>query len=94
MIRKNRALQTLQELDVTLYYNIIRSDFQEFLPIVYTPTVAWVCKNFSLLYRRSRGVYISIKDKGNIASIFSSIPLKVIRVINITDGSKVMSIGD
>lgn len=47
-----------------------------------------------MMYRRSRGVYISIKDKGNIASIFSSIPLKVIRAINITDGSKVMSIGD
>ena len=35
-------------------------------PIIYTPTVGWVCKNFSMLYRKAKGLYITPNDKGKI----------------------------
>lgn len=44
----------------------------EMAPIIYTPTVGWICKNFSKLLRKPRGMYLSIKDKGEIMSIISN----------------------
>jgi len=38
-------------------------------PIIYTPTVGWLCKNFSKMFRKNRGLYITAKDKGDIMSI-------------------------
>ncbi len=94
MIRKWKVLQNIQDLDNTLYYHLMVTNFKKIAPIVYTPTIAWVSKNFSKMFRRPRGMYITYKDKGKIESVLNNSPLPHVRIIVITDGSKIMSIGD
>lgn len=94
MIRKSRVLRNMQELNNTLYYNMICSNWSESLSIIQTPAIAWYIKNFSYQYRRPRGMIISLKDKGNVAALLKNSPLSKSHIFFITDGSKVLSIGD
>ena len=94
MIRKFKVLLNIQALDNTLYYDLIISNFKEFLPIFYTPTVGWFCKNFSKMFRNPRAMYVTAKDKGNIHRIIYNCPIKDVEIVVITDGSKVLSLGD
>ena len=50
MIRKSRVLMNLEELDNTLYYNLLQNNWKESLSVIHTPTVAWYCKNSMKLY--------------------------------------------
>ncbi len=73
---------------------MISNNWRESLSIISNPTVAWYCKNYSKFFRRPRGMIISLKDKGNIATLMNNSPLQNNHVFFITDGSKIMSIGD
>lgn len=94
MIRRSRVLLNMQDLDNTLYYSMIIDKWKESLSIIHTPTVAWFCKNYSFMYRRPRGMVISLKDKGNISTLMKNCPFNNNHVFFISDGSKIMSIGD
>lgn len=63
-------------------------------PIIYTPTVGWVCQNFSELYKRSRGMFVSKYDKGEMANMIYNWESKDIDAIVVTDGSRVLGLGD
>lgn len=56
-------------------------------PIIYTPTVGWICKNFSKLLKKPRGMYLSSQDKGQIMSIMNNCQIEEVDAIVITDGS-------
>ena len=94
MIRKWKVMQNIKEMDITLYYNMLKSDFNEFLPIVYTPTVGWICKNFSTVFKKSKGFFINYSDKNNIQSVLNNSYLDNVQLIVVTDGSKVLGLGD
>ncbi|XP_023345940.1 NAD-dependent malic enzyme 62 kDa isoform, mitochondrial [Eurytemora carolleeae] len=93
-IRKWQVLQYLQDRNETLFYSILMENFQEMAPIIYTPTVAWACKNFSHLYRRPRGMYFSANDRGEMASMVYNWPSDDVDAVVVTDGSRVLGLGD
>src|SRR5580700_1804810 len=76
----------LLDTDETLFYKVAMSDPARFLPILYDPTVGEACLKFGHIFRRPRGMYLSLKDKGNMRTVVKNWPEKDVRVICITSG--------
>lgn len=93
-IRKWNVLQGLQDRNETLFYKILMDHFDNMAPIIYTPTVGWACANFSHLFRRPRGLYISANDKGEMASMVYNWEHDEVDAVVVTDGSRVLGLGD
>jgi len=87
-------LASLQSRNERLFYNIIINHIEEIMPLIYTPTVGQACKEFAHLYRRPRGMYITADDKGEIVEILENWPYKNIRIIVVTDGERILGLGD
>ena len=94
MIRKWRVLNGLQDRDESLFYHMIMTNIEEMAPIIYTPTVGWMCKNYSRMFRRPRGMYISANDKGKMLSILHNWYSDEVDAIVVTDGSRILGLGD
>jgi len=84
----------LLDLNETLFYHVAMSDPAYFLPIIYDPTVGEACLKFSHIYRRPRGMYISMEHKGKIRQILANWPEKDVRVICATSGGRILGLGD
>ncbi len=93
-IERYIMLSALQDRNEKLYYKIVSEYIEEIMPIVYTPTVGEACIEFSHIFRRSKGFYITPDDKGEILKILDNWPEKDIRVIVITDGQRILGLGD
>lgn len=76
----------LQDRNETLFYKVVTSDPERFLPIVYDPTVAEACQKFAYIYRRSRGLYVSIREKGRVVEVLRNSPIKDARFICVSTG--------
>ncbi|XP_074591960.1 NAD-dependent malic enzyme 59 kDa isoform, mitochondrial [Curcuma longa] len=93
-LAKWRILNRLHDRNETLYYRVLIDNIKDFAPIVYTPTVGLVCENYGGLYRRPRGMYFSAKDKGEMMSMIHNWPSKQVDMIVVTDGSRILGLGD
>ena len=93
-IRKNLYLQDLHNRNETLYHRVIVDNVEELAPLIYTPTVGHVCQQFGNQYRRSRGMYFSREDRGQFASMVYNWNHDDVHVIVVTDGSRILGLGD
>jgi malate dehydrogenase (oxaloacetate-decarboxylating)(NADP+) len=87
-------LSNLIDRDETLFYKVVMSDPARFLPIVYDPTIAEACLRYGHMYRGPRGMYVSIKRRGRVRDILRNWPEKDVRVICVTDGGRILGLGD
>ncbi|MDR6935305.1 NAD-dependent malic enzyme [Luteibacter sp. 3190] len=91
---KYLLLSDLQARNETLYYAVLMSDPAAFMPIVYTPTVGEACQKFDHIFRAARGVYLPISAKGRLNELLSHWPVKDVRFIVVTDGERILGLGD
>ncbi len=93
-INKHIYLRNIQDTNETLFYNLLEQHLDEMMPIIYTPTVGEACQRFSDIYRRHRGVFISYPDREYIDDILQNVNKKNVKVIVITDGERILGLGD
>jgi malate dehydrogenase (oxaloacetate-decarboxylating)(NADP+) len=87
-------LEGVHSSDEALYYEIIIRDIEQFLPIIYTPTVGEACQKFSKIFRYPRGLYVTAQDKGKIRELVANIPSEKVDIIVVTDGQRILGLGD
>lgn len=87
-------LASLQAQNETVFYRLLMIEPAAYLALIYDPTVGEACSKFGHIYRGTRGMYISIKNKGNIKEILKQWPRKDVRFIVVTDGERILGLGD
>jgi malate dehydrogenase (oxaloacetate-decarboxylating) len=86
-------LASLQDRNETLFYRLLQDHITEMLPVIYTPVVGLGCQQYSHIYRRPRGLYVSYPHIGDIDAILQNAPA-VPDVIVVTDGERILGLGD
>ena len=95
-IERHIFLRLLQQRSTVLFYRFISDHLAELLPIIYTPTVGLACQEWSRIYRREHGVYVSLGDRGRVGELLDNAManLDEVRVVVVTDGERVLGLGD
>ncbi|MGB7284186.1 MAG: NAD-dependent malic enzyme [Candidatus Acidiferrum sp.] len=93
-LERHIYLRQLQDTNEVLFYRLLLEHIEEMLPIVYTPVVALGCQEFSHIYRRPRGLFISYPLRQFIPALLRNHPNPEVDVIVVTDGERVLGIGD
>jgi malate dehydrogenase (oxaloacetate-decarboxylating)(NADP+) len=84
----------LQDRNEQLFYKTLIEHLEELSPIIYTPTVGLACQEYSRVFRRPRGIFITKHHRGHIRSILRNWPYKDVRIIVVTDGERILGLGD
>jgi malate dehydrogenase (oxaloacetate-decarboxylating)(NADP+) len=93
-LEKYIYLSNLQNRNEVLFYRLVTENVEEMVPLIYTPTVGQACLEYGAIYRRSRGMFISLRDRGHIGEILRLWPQKGARLIVVTDGERILGLGD
>lgn len=93
-IEKHIYLRGLQDTNETLFYALLHAHITETMPLIYTPVVGTACQQFSEIYRRPRGLFISYPERDSIDAILDNSVIQNIRVIVVTDGERILGLGD
>ena len=87
-------LAALQDENETLFFRTLIDNLEELVPIVYTPTVGQACLDWSRIYRRPRGLYVTPRERGRIAAVLRAWPQQDVGIIVVTDGGRILGLGD
>ena len=87
-------LAQLADDNQTLFYAVLATDPERFLKIVYDPTVGTACLEFGHIYRKPKGMYVSIEQKGKLREVLKNWPVEDVRVICVSTGGRILGLGD
>ena len=93
-IDRYMVLSALQERNERLFYRTVIEHIDRILPLIYTPTVGEACKAFSHIMREPKGFFITPDDRGSMHRILANWPQKNIQMIVVTDGQRILGLGD
>jgi malate dehydrogenase (oxaloacetate-decarboxylating)(NADP+) len=93
-LEKYIYLTNLQNRNEVLFYRLVLDHIEEMVPLIYTPTVGQACLEYGAIYRRSRGLFITLRERGRIAEILRQWPHEGARLIVVTDGERILGLGD
>jgi malate dehydrogenase (oxaloacetate-decarboxylating) len=91
---KHIYLRNIQDINETAYYKLVVGHLQEIMPLIYTPTVGQACQQFSKIYRRKRGLFISWPDRDRIDDILQNATKHNVKIVVVTDGERILGLGD
>jgi malate dehydrogenase (oxaloacetate-decarboxylating) len=93
-IDKHIYLRNIQDTNETVYFRLVTEHLTEIMPLIYTPTVGLACQQFSKIYRRKRGLFISYPDRDRIDDLLQNATKQNVKVIVVTDGERILGLGD
>ncbi len=94
-VARHIFLRTLQETNSVVFYRFVQDNLEEVLPIVYTPTVGLACQQWSRMYRREHGLYVSWPDRHRVAELLDNVLGDgCVQVVVATDGERILGLGD
>jgi malate dehydrogenase (oxaloacetate-decarboxylating)(NADP+) len=93
-LEKYIYLTNLQNRNEVLFYRLVVDHLEEMVPLIYTPTVGQACLEYGSIYRRPRGMFLTLRERGRLAEVLRLWPRADVRLIVITDGERILGLGD
>jgi malate dehydrogenase (oxaloacetate-decarboxylating)(NADP+) len=93
-LEKYINLNALHDRNEALFFRVVMENPDEMMPIIYTPTVGLACQQFGHIFQRPRGMFVGATDRGRIASVLRNWPYHDVRMIVVTDGERILGLGD
>ncbi len=87
-------LRELHDNNETLFFALLEQNIEEMLPMVYTPTVGAGCQQFSHLFRKPRGLFLSLPHQRRLKQILANPRFDRVEAIVVTDGERILGLGD
>lgn len=91
---KYLILDGIHSSDEAAFFRLVIKNIEEYMPLIYTPTVGEACQKFSHIFRYARGLYVSIKDRGRVRELLKNVPTHDVDMIVVTDGQRILGLGD
>lgn len=92
-LERHIFLRALQDTNQTLFYGFVGDHVTEMLPIIYTPTVGLACEEFSHIYRRPLGLFVSYPNRDRMTAQLEAISDDR-DIVVVTDGERILGLGD